>query len=205
LTTVTDGIIEIGDDGFWKERCLPAVSLRRSAALFEEIGGKTIVEIGSGLHGPKSGNSIFVWVEQTSAAAIYAVDPNEERIQEIRDATRRHGMVRAVVSDGQGFIERFDGIIDLLYLDFWVEVNNYREALPKVETGEDRAEAYLRLYRAVRKKMAVRALILLDDTDHIHPWKHSTIVPAARHDGYRVLWTGRQTLLARTGSGEILE
>ena len=194
---MNDGIIEIGDDGFWKERCLPAVSLRRSAALFERIGGETIVEIGSGLHGPKSGNSIFVWAEQTSAAAIYAVDPKEHRIQEIRDATRRHETVRAVVSDGQGFVESFDGTIDLLYLDFWVEVSNYREALPKVETGEDRAEAYLRLYRAAQGKMAAKALILLDDTDHIHPWKHSAIVPAARHDGYQVLWTGRQTLLAR--------
>ena len=204
---MNDGIIEIGADGFWKERCLPAASLERTAALFESIAGETIVEIGSGLHGSKSGNSILLWAGRTSAKGIYAVDPKPQRIDEVREATAGYNAVRAVVQDGQSFMEEFQATIDLLYLDFWVEVENYRDALPKPETGAVRAEAYLRIYQASRNKLAPQSLILIDDTDHIDPWKHSSIVPAARADGFKVLWTGRQTLLARgadagTGSRE---
>ena len=194
---MNDGIIEIGEDGFWKERSLPAASLERAAALFEALGGETIVEIGSGLHGPKSGNSIIVWLDRTSARTIYAVDPQAKRIEEIREATAGSSRVQAFVQDGQSFVEGLQATIGLLYLDFWVEVENYRAALPKPETGAVRAEAYLHIYRAARAKLAPRSLILIDDTDHIDPWKHSLIVPAARADGFEVLWTGRQTLLTR--------
>jgi len=40
-------------------------------------------------------------------------------------------------------------------------------------------------------------MILIDDTDHISPWKHTLIVPQAMIDGYKLIYIGRQTLLVR--------
>jgi hypothetical protein len=45
--------------------------------------------------------------------------------------------------------------------------------------------------------MAPTSLILIDDTDHIDPWKQTLIVPEARRDGFDVIYVGRQTLLKR--------
>jgi hypothetical protein len=95
------------------------------------------------------------------------------------------------VGDGIEFLERFAGKIDLLYLDFWVP--DPEGAVP----GTGRAEAYRRTYHAARDKMSARSMILIDDTDHVPPWKHTLMIPDARHDGFVVLYTGRQTLLKR--------
>jgi hypothetical protein len=38
------------------------------------MGGLVIVEIGTGIHGPMSGDSMRIWVSRTKAARIIAVD-----------------------------------------------------------------------------------------------------------------------------------
>ena len=84
-----------------------------------------------------------------------------------------------------------DEKIDLLYLDFWT---------PDPEgsfLGTGRAQAYKAAYQAARDQMNEHSLILIDDTDHVHPWKHTYIIPEARKDGFVVMYTGRQTLLQR--------
>jgi hypothetical protein len=119
------------------------------------------------------------------------VDTDEARIREVREATSRYPQVEAVVADGIEFLRQFAGKIDLLYLDFWLP--DPESAMP----GTGRAEGYREAYRAARDKMTERAMILIDDTDHVHPWKHTYIVPEARGDGFRVVFVGRQTLLSR--------
>ena len=188
-------IKEVTEDGYWKERSRPTKSLLKTAELFNSMGGKIIVEIGSGMHGPLSGNSILVWAKRTRAKKIFAVDHDTKRIEEVRSVTKRFGAVAPVLEDGLVFIDRFDEMIDLLYLDFWP---------PEPEGdlwGTGRAHVYLEIYEKARKKMSVDSLILIDDTDHIPPWKDTLIVPKARKDGFQVLWIGRQTLLKRTSTG----
>jgi hypothetical protein len=185
------GILPVDEEGWWIPRDLPDNSLAEAARLFDQIGGTTIVEIGSGLHGEFSGNSIVAWTTRTNARRIVAVDLDESRIAEVRNALGSHPALECVVMDGVEYLHGFVGTIDLLYLDFWAPDKD--GAFP----GTGRAEGYRDAYHAAREKMGPRAMILLDDTDHIHPWKHTFIVPAAREDGFRVVYEGRQTLLRR--------
>lgn len=186
-----DDLIPITVNGFWKHRRSPRRSLHAAAKLFEQRGGKIVVEIGTGLHGKLAGNSIEVWPRRTHARRIIAVDMDPERIASVQALAARHPNIELMHAEGIDFLTRFDATIDLLYLDFWMP--DPHGSL----VGTGRALAYKLAYQAARDKLSERALILIDDTDHIHPWKHTHIVPEARKDGFAVFYTGRQTLLAR--------
>lgn len=187
-------LIELDCSGFYKPRANPKMSLLKAAAIFNELGGSVIVEIGSGIQGEMSGNSVLVWARKTSANKIVAIDLDEKQIQSVRQCTINYKNVETYVCDGAEYLNNFNGYIDLLYLDYWVE------DLPGDVPGSGRARSYFDLYNIVKTKMRDNSLILVDDTDHIHPWKHTYLIPEARRDGYEVLYTGRQTLLRRTGA-----
>lgn len=186
------GLIPIDSrTGFWKTRSAPTVSLLNAARIFNRIGGDTIVEIGSGIQGEMSGNSILVWSRETSAKKIFALDLDEKQVNDVKRATAEYPNVEALLTDGIQFVAQYKGKIDLLYLDFWT---------PDPEgamKGIGRAEAYLKVYNIAKAKMEDYAMILIDDTDHVHPWKSTYIVPEARKDGFQVIWEGRQTLLIK--------
>jgi predicted O-methyltransferase YrrM len=186
------GLIPVSPNGFWAPRHSPARSLRRTAALFDLLGGQTIVEIGSGLHGPAAGNSLLVWTEHTAATRIIAVDPDPQQIAAVAEVTARSPQVEAVCDEGLAYLARHPGPIDLLYLDFWVRGPD--------GAVQDIAEGYRETYQAARAKLSPQSLILIDDTDHVPPWKHTLLVPEACRDGYTVVYTGRQTLLRREAS-----
>lgn len=183
--------IELTKEGFWSMRYPPTKSLGRAAELFNRINGKVIVEIGSGIHGELSGNSTIVWTRKTNASRIIAIDLDQKRLDEVTEATKGYTNVETLLTDGIEFVKDFDGKIDLLYLDFWID--DAADALP----GTARADAYLQAYRNAKDKMSDSSMILIDDTDHTIPYKHSLLIPEARKDGYTVLWIGRQTLLKR--------
>jgi len=46
------------------------------------------------------------------------VDLNGERIELVKEATRKYANVEAIVMDGREYLSRFTGVVDLLYLDF---------------------------------------------------------------------------------------
>ena len=184
-------MIRIGSNGYWSRRDSPLASLKETARLFNEIEGQIIVEIGSGIHGKLAGNSVLTWAKKTRAKRIITVDSDPKQIEDVKKATTKHKNVEAIVADGLKYLESFSSKIDLLYLDFWAP--DPKGALP----GTGRAEAYRSAFGAAKDKMADRSLILIDDTDHIDPWKHTLIVPDARKDGFSVAFVGRQTLLMR--------
>lgn len=185
-------LISIDRDGFWFPRSYQRRSLLRAAREFQSIQGQLIVEIGSGIHGAMSGNSILVWARKTNAKRILAVDLDPLRIEEVRMATRRYPHVETLLADGRDVVKSINTSVDLLYLDFWIEDSPNTKLI-----GQARAESYLEIYRCAREKMAKTSLILIDDTDHIDPWKQSLIISEARIDGFQVLYVGRQTLLRR--------
>jgi hypothetical protein len=127
---------------------------------------------------------------------INAVDLDETRIREVKQATSQYPNVEAVVAEGVRYLADFSFTIDLLYLDFWTP--DPEGTLP----GTGRAEAYRNAFAAARDKLGDRSLILIDDTDHIHPWKHTYIIPDARKDAFDVRFVGRQTLLMRDPGGK---
>ena len=187
-------LIRIGSNGFWARRESPAESLKETARVFNEINGRVIVEIGSGVHGKLAGNSVLTWAKKTRAERIVSVDLDPKQIDDVKKATTKFKNVEAIVGDGLKYLADFSSTIDLLYLDFWVA--DSEGALP----GTGRAEAYRKAFTAAKPKLAQRSLILIDDTDHIHPWKHTLIVPDARQEGFRVIFVGRQTLLMRNSA-----
>jgi predicted O-methyltransferase YrrM len=184
-------LIPIGSNGFWQPRESPTRSLRETARLFNQIDGQTIIEIGSGIHGRLAGDSVLTWAKRTRAKRIITVDLDERQIREVKEATTKYPNVEAIVAEGVRYLADFPSTIDLLYLDFWTP--DPAGALP----GTGRAEAYRNAFAAARDKLNRQALILIDDTDHIHPWKHTHIVPDARKEGFVVRFVGRQTLLTR--------
>ncbi len=184
-------LIRIGNNGFWARRDSPSESLEETAQMFNQINGQIIVEIGSGIHGRLAGNSVLTWAKKTRAKRIITVDLDPAQIDAVKEATSKYKNVEPIVADGLKYLAELSSTIDLLYLDFWVPDPD--GVLP----GTGRAEAYRTAFAAAKNKLADRSLILIDDTDHIHPWKHSLIVPDARKDGFVVLFVGRQTLLMR--------
>jgi hypothetical protein len=186
------GIISVGENGFWKTRHQPKNSLNKAAKLFNEINGKIIVEIGSGIQGEMSGNSAIVWSTKTEATKIIVIDLEEKHINEVKVALAKSTNLIPIVGDGINFLKNYDGEkIDLLYLDFWVKDP------PNTTLGTGRANAYLEAYLSAKDNMSIPSMILIDDTDHVHPWKHTFIVPQASKDGFKVIWEGRQTLLMK--------
>ena len=186
-------IIHLDEQGFYHPRSKPTKSLLKAVKLFNEKKGKIIIEIGSGIQGEMSGNSVIIWAEHSKAERIIAIDLDPEQIKTVCSHTKAWANVEAFVADGIEYLKTFHDKIDLLYLDFWVVDNDNR--VP----GTARAEAYRSAYQAAKNKLSEVSIILIDDTDHIHPWKHTYIVPEARADGFKVLYTGRQTLLVRNG------
>jgi len=184
-------LIRIGSNGFWARRDSPSESLEETARMFNEINGQIIVEIGSGIHGRLAGNSVLTWAKKTRAKRIITVDLDPKQIDDVKKATIKYKNVEPIVADGLNYLADFSSSIDLLYLDFWVPDPD--GALP----GTGRAEAYRAAFAAAKNKLADRSLILIDDTDHVHPWKHTLIIPDARKDGFVVVFVGRQTLLRR--------
>ena len=184
-------LIPIRSNGFWQTRDAPTPSLRETARLFDQIDGQTIIEIGSGIHGRLAGDSILTWVKRTRAKRIITVDLDETQIRQVKEATTKYPQVEAIVAEGVRYLTDFSSAIDLLYLDFWTA--DPEGALP----GTGRSEAYRNAFAAARNKLNRQSLILVDDTDHIHPWKHTLIVPDARKEGFVVRFVGRQTLLTR--------
>jgi len=184
-------LIPIASNGFWQSRDTPTPSLRETARLFNQISGQTIIEIGSGIHGRLAGDSVLTWAKKTRAKRIIAIDLDEKQIRQVKEATSKYPNVEAIVAEGVRYLADFSSTIDLLYLDFWTP--DPEGSLP----GTGRAEAYRNAFAAARDKLSRRSLILIDDTDHIHPWKHTLIVPDARKEGFVVRFVGRQTLLTR--------
>lgn len=183
--------IPVHPNGFWLHRGSPNKSLNTTASAFNVLNGKNIIEIGTGTHGDMSGNSMVIWTRKTNAKRIIAIDLEQTRLDEVKLVTQGYDNVELVLTDGIEFARTFDEKIDLLYLDFWT---------PDPEgsfLGTGRAQAYKAAYQAARDQMNEHSLILIDDTDHVHPWKHTYIIPEARKDGFVVMYTGRQTLLQR--------
>src|SRR5438552_15089960 len=151
-------LIPIGRNGFWQPREEPTPSLRETARLFNQINGQTIIEVGSGIHGRLAGDSVLTWAKRTRAKRIIAVDLDETRIREVKEATTKYPNVAAIVAEGVRYLADFSSTIELLYLDF--STPDPECALP----GTGRAEASGNPFADARDKLDLRPLILVVET-----------------------------------------
>lgn len=165
---------------FSEPRKRPSTSLNYASKLFNLIGGTVIVECGTGLQSEMSGNSMLYWFNKTDATKIHCIDLNKKWIDSVKHEIGNHNRVVYHHCDCFNVVPSIKNI-DLLYMDFWVG------------DGNARAKSYLDLYNISNHPK----MILIDDTDHTTPWKHTLIVPSATADGYKIIYIGRQTLLVR--------
>lgn len=166
--------------GFTNPREFPIESLNYVAKFFDLINGSVIVECGTGLQGIFSGNSILYWFDKTNASTIHCIDLNIHWLNSVKGEFGLHPRIKYHHKNCLNVVPDIPKI-DLIYMDF------------STGNGIRRAKAYLELYKLSNKPK----MILIDDTDHISPWKHTLIVPQAMSDGYKLIYIGRQTLLLR--------
>ena len=194
------GFRRVKPNGVWRERSAPALSLSVAVRLFDYLDCKTIFELGSGLQGEMSGNSCLHWI-QTGASSILCCDLEQQRLDSIFDHLSSHQPASLprftfLNLDGIQWLEESNLSIDLLYLDFWAPDP------PQSVFGTGRENAYASAYESSRANLADESIVLIDDTDHVPPWKHTKVISIARSDGFVPIWTGRQTCLVRSNRME---
>lgn len=173
----------------------PKEYIKKTIEIFKERGGKSIVEIGSMVQ-PMThpiddghcnhclcGHSTLFWA--STQAEVYTVDVDANRTQITRDACKDYPKVTALTQDGIEFLKNFDKPIDLLFLDAWDVSTPYY------------AERHLDAYTAAKHILHENSLILIDDTDIADKGKGRLVIPEALKDGYKIVFEGRQTLLAK--------
>ena len=174
----------------------PKSYIDRAIALFKKRNGKVIVELGS-MRFPLThnldtercaycmdGHSTLLWARTN--AELYTVDIGPKTIEIATEACQNYPHVTAVLQDGIEFLNNFNKPIDLLFLDAW-------DAVPDTNYAEKHLEAY----QAAKKNLHDNSLILIDDTDVYEGGKGRLIIPQAIIDGYKVIFSGRQTLLSK--------
>ncbi|MFO0899239.1 MAG: hypothetical protein U0836_17585 [Pirellulales bacterium] len=171
-----------------QRRDTPLRWLHAALWLLLDRGGCRVVELGSmryPIDHPQSlldGRSTLVL--GLSGADVVSVDHAHEASHVARAAT--HGLlnVQLFTQDAHAFLDGRDTQIDLLYLDAW-----------DLGTSEYQRH-HLVAYQKARRLLHAGSLLLIDDTDLDEGGKGALVVPQALRDGFRVLLTGRQTLLA---------
>ena len=131
-----------------------------------------------------NGHSTMWWA--TTGAEVYSVDISEQFIGLTLKICENFKNVHGVIQDGIAFLKSFEQPIDLLFLDAW-----------DVIEGTPFAEKHLEAYLAARPQLHENSLILIDDTDVQDCGKGRLVIPQAIKDGYKVVFSGRQTLLAK--------
>lgn len=178
-----------------KREC-PKEYIKKALAVFSAKKGKTIVEIGS-MRDPVphpvdngfcknciQGHSTMWWA--LTGMDVYSVDINPENTNIVNTICKNFKHVHAITQDGIAFLKEFKQPIDLLFLDAW-----------DADEGTPFAEKHLEAYMAAKPNLHSQSLILIDDTDLKDCGKGRLVIPQAIQDGYKVIFTGRQTLLAQ--------
>lgn len=174
----------------------PKPYLMSAVDLVKRLKGKTIVEVGCMrqlLTHPLEedrhiccgdGHSTIYWGK--SGLDVHSVDINEDACKIAAKGCAAMPNVRVTCVDGIEFLQKFQGTIDLLYLDAW-------DALK----GTPYAEKHLEAYEVCKGKLAPSSIVLIDDTDIMFGGKGRMAIPAIIRDGYELLVMGRQTMLMR--------
>jgi len=191
-------------------RDIPESYIRKALEKFKESGGQTIVELGC-MRQPMD-HAILKCSEKCNSrcdghsTAIFdsvgvvfvSVDISEAACKCAR-AHVWHPSTTIKCMDAIEYLKKCPIKIDLLYLDAWdVDL-------------DDCAEKHLEAYEVGKHLLHDKSIVLIDDTDVVwfegefHPvfskdayaGKGELVVPAMIKDGWKVAFTGRQTMLVK--------
>lgn len=192
-------ILFITNFSFLISRDYPKKYIENAIEVFKQHQGKNIVEIGSMRYTLNhsidiincircmDGHSTIFWAN--TGVEVWSVDIDPKATKVTTDACRDFKNVHVINCDAIEFLKKFDHQIDLLFLDAW-------DAKP----GTDYKEKHLLAYETAKKKLHDKSLILIDDTDDNdlkYPGKGFLLIPQAIKDGYKIIFSGRQTLLSK--------
>jgi hypothetical protein len=207
-----------GED--YQNRSKPAPYIKKTVQIAKLLGLTNFVEIGSTRFAATNkcieyynkenepfnsppcctdGHSTFFFTKE--GFNVYSVDIDENcKIQNewsYNNINQRFpdNLHLIIPKDGIEFLNEFDGMIDILYLDGWdVGTPNY-------------AEKHLEAFLAAKNKLSDVHLILIDDTDFntLEGGKDKTLSPFLIDLGYIPLFNGRQTLFINTLDFELPE
>ena len=163
--------------------------------LMNERGAKTIVETGTtrgvnlnDIFAGDGGSTILFadWASKNNAQ-FSSVDINAssfESSKEIIAPYKNH--VQLVVSDSVAFLEKFEGTIDMLYLDSYdFDANN---------PGPSQTH-HLKEIIAAYPKLKKTSIILIDDCGLPHGGKGTLAIHYLQNMGWKVILQGYQVLL----------
>jgi hypothetical protein len=191
------------------KRDRPYRFIMEAISLVKNNGGYRVLEIGSARqplsHGIddqshlccNDGHSTALFAASGLELDTVDINPNVNRISQ--DIINRYSIssCTATCCDGIDFIKKYDKRVDLLYLDAW-DVD-----MP------DSPEKHLEAYEYSKRILKDNCLILIDDTDidlingELFPaismpgGKGRQITKKAVEEGFKIIFTGRQTLLQR--------
>lgn len=175
------------------ERGKPMPYLQLTAALFNAIGGHSILEVGcmrsllkhpiSQLHPEccNDGHSTYFWA--TTKACVTSIDISVKAVIAAKLSCWKFRNCRIVWDDALTYLKKHCGMVDLLYLDAW-------DVIPETAYAENHLLAYL----AVKDKLDNTNIISIDDTDIGGGGKGRLLIPVLQSDGYQILVQGRQTI-----------
>jgi hypothetical protein len=192
-------------------RTFPRKSILNTLKLFHERNLKVIVEIGC-IRRPLThsldqeildccmdGHSTIYWAMATAYDYFTTVDIEPLHINIAKSEVRKHAGkdLKTFITDGVGYLRNRTEMIDLLFLDFC------DADLPQSP------QLHLEAYEHAKKNLHENSLILIDDTDceligkELHycdngvGGKGKLLIPKAIEGGWKVVFSGRQTLLTK--------
>lgn len=191
------------------KRDRPYKYLQESIEIVKNLGGNRVLEIGSARQPLNHDINDYshICCNDGHSTALFAasgleldtVDICQSVVDIARDFLNRFSKSKctATCADGIEYIKGYHNKIDLLYLDAW-DVD-----LP------GSPEKHLEAYECSKRIMNDTCLILIDDTDidfkdnilitSVDPpgGKGRLVARKAMEEGYKLVFTGRQTLLKR--------
>jgi hypothetical protein len=189
-------------------REFPRNSILSVLYMLKERGGKNIVEIGAcrmPLNHPLDELHLECCLDSHSTAywtkdyLTVSIDIDPQTIANTVDICTALGQEKNLVvwtGDGIAYLKRRMDPIDLLFLDAW-DVNL-----------EGSAERHLEAFKAAEQNLHEQSLVLIDDTDvdlvedilvfaDGVSGKGKLVIPYAVNRGWKVVFSGRQTLLSK--------
>jgi len=191
------------------DRKAPFEFIREAIRLFTERKGKVIIEIGcmrqrfdhpieeepEDCPTRLDGHSTVHYA--ATDAIFYSCDVNPGAVELAKEYTQSRTNTRILMKDGIKFLKNFGRKIDLLSLDAWdVDLS-------------DCAEKHLEAYEACKRVLHKDTVVIIDDTDvsiidgKLQPVKEGyggkgrLLVPKMIEDGWRVVRSGRCTILVK--------
>lgn len=139
-------------------------SFKIALNLFQQLGGKTIIETGTTRltddWGAGMSTVIFADYCQRYGGHITTVDIDEYNLNMCKEITQEYrDVITYVLSDSHKYLKEYKGIIDLLYLDSLdFPINENEDCLPPQEHN-------LKEFQFAEDKLVSHAILLLDDND----------------------------------------